>query len=209
MRAFAIICFFFISFESSSQNEFWGQLAIKFDLAKKLDASVAVAPRKVFNTPYVKSVNTSLAIDYKLTKQWKVGLGYRYTYKFTTYSNRFFIEAKWQDRLVKRTQISWRPRLQLDADLNQKNVAYTFRNKLSIDHKLKSTKLYPFVYTELFTGLKSPVAGLSRLRYGFGLKYKGLKKQDIQVGWFANQTVEDYRFVKKRNIFTLDYIIQL
>jgi hypothetical protein len=209
---FTIACLLITFIQSKAQDnddsELWTTASLTYGGIKKLDLNASFSARFKNNWSTASTYNSSFGLSYKLSKKLKTAFIYRYSYKIKTYENRIAGEIKWSDELKKRTDLSIRSRYQVDFLLSETSPENTLRNKIELTHRIKKTKLYPTIYTELFTNLNRFESSRNSLRLGFAIDYQRLKNQTISLGFFKNFS----SFIQNpnnRNIFTIDYKIKI
>jgi hypothetical protein len=97
-----------------------------------------------------------------------------------------------------------RARLQTDLLLDSYQPQNTLRTRLQASHKIKKTKIYPYIFGELFCSVNRFQSGNISSRIGGGIDFKQLKNQTLGIGYFKIVGLTNEKS-KNRNIFTLDY----
>ena len=206
--AFLLLCIFGlsnVSAQTNDESELWLTIAANKDLPKKFDLNSSISFRLPDNVSSLGAANFSLGLSKKI-KEVKIGIGYRYSYRFSTYQNRIWAEAKWDKEIIKRTYLDIRTRLQTDFLLDSYTPQNTLRPKFQLSYKIKKTKFYPYLFTELFFDLNRYETKNIRARIGGGIDFKQIENQTIGLGFFKIDGMANEKF-KNRNIFTIDYKI--
>lgn len=194
-------------FSQSEDNGLWLSGSTGYDIAKKLDGSTEFSVRFDNNFSQFSSINVGTGISYKLNKRFKTALDYRYSTDRLKFENRVSIALKWSDKIIKRTELDIKTKLQSEIASNQTNWSNTSRTKFILTHKVKKKKIYPHIFTEWFFGLNPTEYNFDKARIGLGIDFKKLKKQTFSFGYFRNISV--YRKSINSNILTFDYKLKL
>lgn len=188
-------------------NEAWASASASFDLIKKVDFNTSFSSRFKNNGSQLNSYNYELGLSYKINDRWKTALDYRFTNKLDTYANRMSAEIKWSDEIIKRNELKFRTRLQQTWNLDKEHET-EIRTKLELCHKIRKTKFYPTIFTEFFYSIKPMPTQFENIRIGSSIDFKQLDNHTFSIGYFKSIGLNQ-EFNKNRNIFTLDYKINL
>lgn len=143
------------------------------------------------------------ALTYKISKKIDLLGSYRFTILEERKENRISLGAKWNDKIIKRTYLSIKYRHQVESFKTADFLENTSRIKTVLKHKIKKTKLYPYLYQELFYELNPGEFGFSKLRLGGGMILKSLKRQDIKLNYF--RSIDFEKPFSGKNIFSINY----
>jgi hypothetical protein len=194
----------------------------EFKLNKKLSCDVAFQTRSNLSERKYSSTNFSLEFDYQFLKNWKLGLSYRNSFKPNVFAyldgsdlsfrNRYQFFLRYNPskllQLNSFLDIEWRSIIQYEQFQYKRNQWY-WRNRISVEPKLKSKWIQPYCSFELlyrfnqysyFMDDTLITQGLmNELRYIGGIKFNLNKKNRINTAIMFR----DYRTNKSTNTVLL------
>lgn len=205
-----ILLLFLTARTTSAQTEdiqFWSGVELEDKLVKKVKWSLESQVRFDDYLSSFKSFLLSPGLRFKVVKNVKLGLDYRFTREPRTISNRISASFYHDLKLRKRTYLETRLRWQRDYELNE--IAYSrLRGKVGIEYNIKKCKLTPGIYTEAFYLMSYKDNMFNRIRVGLDFKYKLKKKRDISFNIVRQIALNDPPF-NNSTIFSVNYGIGL
>jgi len=208
---FLLLVSYFTSLVSYAQNSdglWFGAGVEKTLIKKKLDLSLDGGIRYRTNYGGFNKFLLEPALTWRLSKKIDVFGSYRYTNAITSFENRFSIGSKWNNKIIKRTYLGIKVKYQTEKASNKETFENLTRIKLSLKHKIKKTKLYPYIYSQVFYALNPDLYGFDTARFGLGITIKSFKKQTIKLGYFRGTDFSSDNS-KKRNIFNFSYNLKI
>ena len=200
-----------IAMTSSSQTPDFG-LWNEVGVSKKINDTISVFLDAEFRLRNeLKTVNkfqTTLGLDYKLNKFFKVGTSYTLinyyhpgnkshdykNYWETRHRLNLFGEGEYE---IKRFTFTLKERLQAtyrmldsvsDAKVNPKFIA---RTKLTVSYNIRKLPIEPYATCELFHVLNGPdKMTIEEFRLGGGVKYKVSKKLSLKAGYIYSNEID-------------------
>lgn len=188
----------------SAQNKdfaSWNSFSLSSEVLKDVEVSLNQELRFTNNASYLSDYLTEIEADYKMSKQWKAGVGYRIQRSSdfedgTYWTQRYYCYAKFThkfDRLrVKfREQYQFEPAVITSSEWSYYSFSY-LRHKLGVEYNINNFKMNPFVDVELYQSLNNPVQnGIVKQRYTVGFDYPLMKNLDIEL-MFRYQHRQDF-----------------
>jgi hypothetical protein len=208
-------------------GDFQSRLGVEagFKLSKKISCDLAFQTRTNLTEKSYLSSNFGVQVDYALLKNWKMGLSYRNSIQPNEFAyldgnnlvhrNRFQFVLRYDPseilRLNKFFELDLRSMLQFEQFQYKRNQWY-WRNRITLEPKLKSKLLRPYISMELlyrfnqysyFMDNTLVTQGLmNEFRYIGGIKFNVNKKNIIDVALIFR----NYRTQKASNpILSITY----
>lgn len=169
--------------------ESWSSINLKYKPTKKIKLNVSQQLRLKDNSSNLDAYFTQVGIDYKLNKQFSIGLATRYITenddqgKIT--GNEYHL--RWQGDLeyknkINRASIEGRIRYQSKDELRitTDNLKKVIRFKLGLGYNIPNWKLDPTFSSEIFNNLTTE-DGLYRIRYTLQTSYDLAKQSKLGI----------------------------
>ncbi len=189
----------FLGSALKSQNRdagLWTSISVEAKLVKKLSANISQEFRFDENMTRLGTAFTDVGIEYKLNKNFRFAVNYRYTQKhskedYYSYRHRFYTDIKYSKK-IKPFEVSVRSRFQDQySDIGRASdggiAEYYFRNKLSLNWNTK--KPYsPYISVELFSPLTYlRNVAFDNIRSSAGVEYTFTKHQKIDLSYMIQK----------------------
>jgi len=177
----------------SQINDFqtWSNISLSKEFDSDIKISISEELRMYNNSSEIDEFFTELAVDYKVSKIFEFGLGYRFTRNFTSKGNKRF-EQRFDanatfDFSVKRFDFEYRLKYQTnDEELfdqtSNKTFVSTLRNRAKISYNIKNIKLEPYISSDLFYTIDlKDISEFSKIRNAVGFEYEFSKHSSIDT----------------------------
>lgn len=197
-----------------SDYETWAGVSVqKSFLEKKLDLGFTQEFRFNDNSTRLDQYFSELQLDYKIFKNFKAGIGYRFIRNNTNsgYKNeqRLFADLSYEHKLDRWT-LSYRFRFQNQDELGLKkdegdDITQKYRLRFKVAYNIKKVKLDPYVSVEGFFSRENHginyietitertiYSGFEKLRYTIGLDYSVKKWFGINAYYRIEQGFKSY-----------------
>lgn len=208
---FKIIIFFFLVTTSvkSQYSDAVLWLSLKSNIRLNDRVSIGINPEILMNENYqeIGRFNVDLGGDYKITKQFKMGLYYRFAKSRlldNSYENRhrWYLEGAYKFKLER---ISTTVRLRYQSNYDQEGTAIDFdnpqeslRTKVSLRYNTKK-RWNPFLEGEIWTNLEEEL--VDNYRIGLGIEYDISKRQSIITAYKLNKEVNQKNEITSHIIY--------
>lgn len=193
----------------NAASELWLSVSSDTKIHKKYSLGYGGAYRAKFMDGY--GVFGQIGLNYKLNKESRLKLKYRYTYKQTVegFANKQRVVTDFTTKVdvIKKTDLNYRGRLQVEKE-NQRDLAdYPFglllRNKIMVNRKInKDYQLQ--LGTELFSNLLNTTWN-ENLRFYVSTIIDVGKKKELELGYIYELTQSTQWDRKISNIISISY----
>jgi predicted porin len=171
--------------------------------------SIGINPEILMNENYqeIGRFNVDLGGDYKITKQFKMGLYYRFAKSRlldNSYENRhrWYLEGAYKFKIER---ISTTVRFRYQSNYDQEGTAIDFdspqeslRSKVSLRYNTKK-RWNPFLEGEIWTNLEEEL--VDNYRIGLGIEYDISKRQSIITAYKLNKEVNQKNEITSHIIY--------
>lgn len=198
------------SFSQNNPEDFnlWSGVSFEKKLMKKVEGEVNLENRLHENATQVASNLIQLGIKYKGLKKIDLYTNYRFTERPDKHTNRLDFRVKWDEKIIKRTEIKLIVKSQFEKDSDEKYWGSTLRFKWEIEHKIKKKKIYPYFSNEWFYELSDAGNQFDGFRLSFGVSVDTFKHQSFDIGY--SRDIELNRsYPENRNILGIAYKFDL
>jgi len=154
-----ILCLIqFVGFSQFNDIESWTDIGLKRKISNKLSVDFEESIRLNQNSGSIKSFNTDLGVDYKLSKIIELSTTYRLSMRKKP--NGYFLKHRANidiklSQSFNQFKITFRNRTQVEKDnyINEQTDLYAKsenRNRLKVSYNIRGVKTDPFFAIELF-----------------------------------------------------------
>ena len=197
-----------IALTTSAQNEMWLGVSVKKKLNKNWNTYYNFSYRNKIFDGY--SFLGQVSGGYEIFKKMEIKLKYRYTYKYAlglNYSQRLAIDYTYKPKLLKRTKLNYRLRLQGEKENTRDSWNYPYslvvRNKFIINRKInKTVKLN--IGNEIFSDLVTSKA-FNGWRFYLGTVLDVGKKKEMKISYIYERKIHLSFEYKSSNTLSLLY----
>lgn len=203
------LCFLFKA-QKPITSKLWTGISANKKINKLFGSSYYISYRSksIYNNDF--SIFGQATMSYKLSKNSKLKLKYRYTWKNIegiSYQHRYAIDFTTKYKLLKKTKLNYRGRLQNEIENIKENRTNPYssiiRNKIIIDRKIND-KLDVFAGYEHFSNIIELNINDS-YRFYIGTTLDVGKKKQLDIAYIHDQSVSLYKNLSTNNIISLKY----
>ena len=187
MKKLSLICCFIPLLLLSQESDFqsWSKVGVQYKIHKKLSTTLSQGYRLRENASLPDKGFTTLAVVYKIDKDFKLGVGYRLNENYdlaqrVTFQNRYFTDIYLRKKHKKWT---FKDRLRYQNQANK----YALRNKAEVTYNIRKTPLEPYLAVEAFYNFEV----VNKLRYTLGASYPINKKINFDLYYRIQDEVNE------------------
>ncbi|MEA3494662.1 MAG: DUF2490 domain-containing protein [Bacteroidota bacterium] len=211
-----IVLFSFSSKLFSQEKDFslWSEIQFEVELIEDFKFCISEEFRFDENISRIDKYYTNLGFKYRIIKQIRVAVYYRFLQKQelnSSYSsrNKFFSDIK-LEKDINRFEISFRSRYQTKytdyfSSENGNIPANKWRNKLNIDYDIKNSPIKPFLSSEIFYQTNNNEGNrIDELRFKAGMDIGINEHQEIEFSYILSKEI-NVKNPLTNNIFSVEY----
>lgn len=162
----------------------WIGAGIEFKPIKDFSVNLNEEIRYNISIGSLYQLNSNVSVDYKINKQIKTGIEYRYSIRDGRNTNRFGLSASIKDGfgdfdLGLRSKIQYSP-------VPDGPEGSAWRNKASLSYKINK-HFYPFVSGELFYTFSNTINQFDNYRLEAGIDHHINKHNDLGISWIFDK----------------------
>ncbi|MEM7103085.1 MAG: DUF2490 domain-containing protein [Bacteroidota bacterium] len=188
---FGILAIPFTAYAQTKDAEIWKGITLEREFFDKLKFEVSDQVRLSNNLSTFKSNVLDLKSQYKITKEFRVAAGYRFTLTPTNNRNRISADFVYKKDIEKANlEFTARARTQHEYVRNSSAINI-FRPKLTLAYTKKKLDIEPFVSTEVFYRYTNEENEWRAYRFFVGFNYDLAKKNKVKLAYFYQKELNE------------------